>query len=285
MQDNGNGINKINEAIKRAAEEKGKAFQSGPATPQAAPSAGNPSVAQRPAVDAPSQVRAEAALSSGINKKIVAYHNPGGTVAEQFHAIGTHIFCPERENKLRSVIITSASNGEGKSVAAANLAIVASQHSGRPTLLVDCNFRKPSIGGLMGVSSEKGLGELLSGATDISGVTAACDIKNLFIIPAGHIQGNPNELLSSQKMKDVLFELKGKYDRIILDTPALIPYSDARILSHIADGTVLVIRAGRTRREVVARAESVLKSVGANILGYVLTGIEYHIPEYIHRHL
>jgi len=285
MQNNGNGINKINEAIKRAAEEKGKAFQAGPATPVTPATPGTPIAVQRPVSEAPMQVRAEAALSSGINKKIVAYHNPGSSVAEQFHAIGTHIFCPERENKLRSVIVTSASNGEGKSVAAANLAIVASQHSGRPTLLIDCNFRKPSIGGLMGVSSEKGLGELLSGVADISGVTAACDTKNLFIIPAGHIQGNPNELLSSQKMKDALFELKGKYDRIILDTPAVIPYSDARILSHIADGTVLVIRAGRTRREVVARAESVLKSVGANILGYVLTGIEYHIPEYIHRHL
>ena len=137
----------------------------------------------------------------------------------------------------------------------------------------------------MGISSEKGLGDLLSGKTGIPDVTAASDIKNLFLIPAGHSYGNPTELLSSQKMKDVLFELKGKYDRIILDTPAVIPFSDPRILSHIVDGTVLVIRAGKTRREVVARAESILKSVGANILGYVLTGVEYHIPEYIHRHL
>ncbi|MFA5164595.1 MAG: CpsD/CapB family tyrosine-protein kinase [Candidatus Omnitrophota bacterium] len=284
MQNNGNGINKINEAIKRAAEEKGKAFQAGPSTPTT-PAIGNPAPAQRPVSETPVQVRTEVALSSAVNRKIVAYHNPGSPVAEQFHTLYAHVFCPERENKLRSVIITSASSGEGKSIAVANLAIVTAQNSGKPTLLIDCNLRKPSIGGLMGISSERGLGELLSGAADIPGVTVACDTRNLFVIPAGHIHGNPNELLSSQKMKDVLFELKGKYDRIILDTPAVIPYSDARILSHIADGTVLVIRAGRTRREVVARAESVLKSVGANILGYVLTGIEYHIPEYIHRHL
>lgn len=269
MQNNGNGINKLNEALKRAADEKGKAFQAAPAAP----------------VNIPPAVRTETSLSSGISKKIVAFHNPGSSVAEQFRVVSTHIFCPEREGKLKAIVITSCSNEEGKSVAAVNLAIVTAQNSGKPTLLVDCNFRKPSIGGLMGISLDKGLGDLLSGKAEARDVTSASEIKNLFIIAAGNPSGNPTELLSSQKMKDLLFELKGKYDRIILDTPAVIPFSDPRILSHIVDGTVLVVRAGRTRREVVARAESVLKSVGANILGYVLTGIEYHIPEYIHRHL
>ncbi|MDD5008628.1 MAG: CpsD/CapB family tyrosine-protein kinase [Candidatus Omnitrophica bacterium] len=280
MQNNGNGINKLNEALKRAADEKGKAFQAAPASPL-----NNPPVEERAGNEMPPAARTEISLSSGISKKIVAFHNPGSPIAEQFRVVSTHIFCPEREGKLKAIVITSCSNEEGKSVAAANLAIVTAQNSGKPTLLIDCNFRKPSIGGLMGASLDKGLGDLLSGRAEAQDITAASEIKNLSIISAGNPSGNPTELLSSQKMKDFLFELKGKYDRIILDTPAVIPFSDPRILSHIVDGTVLVVRAGRTRREVVARAESVLKSVGANIIGYVLTGIEYHIPEYIHRHL
>ena len=86
-------------------------------------------------------------------------------------------------------------------------------------------------------------------------------------------------------MKAILVELRPQFEVIILDTPAVIPYADPRILSKIVDGVIIVVRAGKTRREVVARAESVLRSVGANIMGYVLTGVEYHIPEYIHRHL
>ncbi|MDD5008078.1 MAG: CpsD/CapB family tyrosine-protein kinase [Syntrophorhabdaceae bacterium] len=280
MQNNGNGINKINEAIKKAAEEKGKALQSGPAR-----YADNPPPGEKSVSYAPPAMHAHAAVSTGISKKIVVFHNPSSPISEQFRVISTHIFCPEREGKLKAVVITSSSNEEGKSVAAINLAIVTAQISGKPTLLIDCNFRKPSIGSLMGISSEKGFGDLLSGKSEAFDVTAASEINNLSMMPAGHVYGNPTELLNSQKIKDVLFELKSKYHRIILDTPAVIPFADPRILSHIVDGTVLVVRAGKTRREVVARAEAVLKSVGANILGYVITDIEYHIPEYIHRHL
>jgi capsular exopolysaccharide synthesis family protein len=284
MQNNDKDINKLNEAIRRAAEEKGKAFRpdyTKPAVNMPKETHTEPSNAVSPVMTDTISV----ASTSGIGKKVITVHSPSSSIAEQFRVVCTHIFSPEREGQVKSVVITSSSNEEGKSVLAANLAVVTAQYSGKPTLLIDCNLRKPSINGLMGIRSEKGIADLLSGIASIQDVTSQSDVKNLFIIPAGYHHGNPAELLSSQKMKDVLYELKSIYGKILIDTSAVIPYSDPRILSHICDGTVFAVKAGRTRREVVLRAENVLKSVGANILGYVLTGIEYHIPEYIHRHL
>ena len=181
--------------------------------------------------------------------------------------------------------ITSSTNGEGKSVSAVNLGVVMAQDSGKPVLLIDCNMRKPAVDSLLGIRSDKGLADVLSGGTQLQDALVKTEIPNLTVLPAGQIASNPNELLASDKMKTILTELRPQFEAIILDTPAVIPFADPRILGKIVDGVILIVRAGKTRREVVARAESILKSVGANIMGYVLTGIEYHIPEYIHRHL
>ena len=145
-------------------------------------------------------------------------------------------------------------------------------------------MRKPGVDSLLGIRSDKGLSDVLSGRVQVRDALVKTDIANLVVLPAGQISASPNELLSSDKMKAILVELRPQFEVIILDTPAVIPYADPRILSKIVDGVIIVVKAGKTRREVVTRAESILKSVGANIMGYVLTGIEYHIPEYIHRH-
>ena len=281
-----NGFNKINDALKKAAEEKGKAFkrEDQPAVIAPIPAAEKQNAYKE--IPTPEATKTErSAVYSGISKKIVTYHSPTGSIAEQFRAVKTHIFSTDRAETLKIIAITSPANGEGKTIAAINLAIVTAQDSGKPVLLIDCNLRKPSVASLLGISGDRGIGDILCGNARLSEEITATDIKNLSVLTVGQINCNATELLNSQKIKDLLSEARRMYGYVIIDMPAVIPYSDPRILGPLVDGVVIVIRAGRTRREVIARAESILKSVGVNVLGYVLTGVEYHIPEYIHRHL
>lgn len=275
MANNGNGFRKLSDALKKAAEEKGEAFQ------KSQP----PIITPTPPLSPPPSATEKPIVSSGISKKIVTYHNPASPITEQFRVLRTHACSSEKSRNIKTMAITSSANGEGKSVAAVNLSVVMAQDFGKPVLLIDCNMRKPAVSSLLGLAGGRGLADVLSGAAQLKDALLKTDVANLTVLPAGQVSANPNELLASDKMKEILAEAKTQFEIIVLDTPAVIPYADPRILGRLVDAVILVVRAGRTRREVIARAESVLKSVGVNILGYVLTGIEYHIPEYIHRHL
>ncbi|MFA5339467.1 MAG: CpsD/CapB family tyrosine-protein kinase [Candidatus Omnitrophota bacterium] len=289
MANNGNGFKKLSDALKKAAEEKGEALQKDRAPIITPP----PSLPEKEKQQAPQEApvyeaakRPESQIrSTGISKKIVAYHNPTGPVAEQFRVLRMHACSSEKNFNIKVIVVTSSANGEGKSVAATNLAVVMAQDFGKPVLLIDCNIRKPAVDSLLGVRSDRGLADVLSGNLKLEEALVKTDIANLVVLPAGQAPANPNELLASDRMKALLAEVRPQFEAVVLDTPAVIPFADPRILSKVVDGVIIVVRAGKTRREVVARAESILKSVGANIMGYVLTGVEYHIPEYIHRHL
>ncbi|MDP3786397.1 MAG: CpsD/CapB family tyrosine-protein kinase [Candidatus Omnitrophota bacterium] len=274
-----NGFNKINEALKKAAEEKEKSLGKESAAPLITPP---PTESAVPAYEAPIPERI---MSAGVDHKIVAYFNPKDPIVEQFRSLRTHIYSSEATGSLKTIIITSSQSREGKTLVAINLSIVMAQDLEKPILLIDCNLRKPCVDIYLGLKSDKGLSDVLSGSTGLNDALVSTDVKNLTVLPAGQIPMTPTELLGSQKMKDLLAELKMKFDYIILDAPPIIPYADPRILGPLVDGAVMVVRTGITRREAITRAESILKSVNCNILGYVLTGIEYHIPEYIHRHL
>ena len=271
---NNDKFKKISEALKKAAEEKEKVLKEvPPSAPAEAPSLPH------------EEVVAEKRIKAGVDRKIVAYYNPRDPIAEQFRALRTHIYSIEGVVSLKTIAITSSSHQEGKTLAAVNLSVVMAQDSDKPIVVVDCNLRKPAVDIFLGLHTDKGLSDVLMGNAQVSNVLVDTDIKNLTVLPAGGIPTNPADLLGSQKMKDLLAELKEKFDHIILDTPPVMPYADSRILGPLVDGVVIVVRTGKTRREVILRSESILKNVGAKVLGYVLTGIEYHIPEYIHRHL
>ncbi len=280
---NNNKFNKISEAIKKAAQEREKILKKEP-PPTPAPAEAPPVAYETGA--------AEKIIKAGVDHKIVAYYNPKGPIAEQFRSLRAHIFSPEttglfagQVGSLKTIAITSSSHQEGKTLAAVNLSVVIAQDTEKPTLLIDCNLRKPSVDIFLGLHTDKGLSDVLTGNARVSDVLINTDIKNLTVLPAEGIPTNPAELLGSQKMRDLLTELKAQFDHIILDTPPVIPYADPRILGPLVDGVVMVVRTGKTRREAVVRAEDTLKKVGAKVLGYVLTGIEYYIPDYIHRHL
>jgi capsular exopolysaccharide synthesis family protein len=144
---------------------------------------------------------------------------------------------------------------------------------GSRTLIVDADLRRPMVNGVFGIPQEPGLTELLVKGGDLQKAMVSTDIENLFILPAGTIPPNPSELLSSQKMKHLIQEMKKSCDLVILDCPPVITVTDAAVLAAEADCVVLVIQSGKTDREAARRAKSLLTNVKARIAGTVLNNI------------
>ncbi len=221
----------------------------------------------------------------GIDPRVVAYHEPGSTLVEQYRNIRTYIGSLNGGVTCRSIMVTSANVGEGKSITCVNLALTMAEDKEKNILLVDTNFRAPVIEKLLNVTNDKGLSDYFSGNLRLDEILMPTAVSNLMILPSGSLPTNPANLFSSQKMRELVEELEKHFNYIILDTPALIPFADARIIGPSVDGVLLVVQAGRTRREVILRVQEQIKNVRAKLIGIVLTQVEYYIPDYIHRNL
>ncbi len=222
---------------------------------------------------------------SQIDPRIVTYYAPDSTLAEQYRNIRTYISSLNGGELFRSILVTSANRREGKSITCVNLAVTMAEEKEKHVVLLNTDFRAPVIEKLLNIRAEKGLSNYLNGEIELDNALTSTAIKNLTVLATGDMIVNPAELLTSSKMKDLIKELERRFSYVILDTPAFIPFADARSLSPLVDGVLLLVQASRTRREVVWRLQEQLHSVRAKLLGVVLTNVEYYIPEYIHRHL
>ena len=223
---------------------------------------------------------------SDIDSKIVTFHDPKSTVAEQYRTLRTNIQAIKSKQPLRTITITSSVHGEGKTITSINLAIsMAHDLSKKNILLIDADLRRAKISHYLGLESELGLSDLISDSVKIEKSLLNIGIENLTILPAGKIPHNPAEILGSMKMKNLISQLKEKFDYIIFDTPPIVTVTDAGLLGAQTDGVIMVIQANRTQKGVVKHGESLLKQAQAKILGYILTNVQYHIPAYIYRYL
>ncbi len=171
--------------------------------------------------------------------------------------------------------MTSPSLGDGKTVTTVNIAITLAQ-SGKKVLVIDADLRKPKVHHYFGVKNTEGLTNILATDKELkkSVIQTKEGIDNLFIIPSGPIPPNPSEILSSEKMKQLVEKLKDEYDIIFIDTPPVGQVTDAAILTNIADGTMVVVASGQTRIEMAKRAKKALAAINANIIGIVMTKID-----------
>lgn len=196
---------------------------------------------------------------------------PHSQISEQFRLLKNNILFPEKGESAKSIMVTSASPGEGKSFTAANLAVSLAQSIDEYVLLMDCDLRKPTIHGMFGFDSEnlKGLSNYLSEGIPLSSVLKKTSVNKLTILPAGSIPPNPSELLSSEQMRRMLHEVKLRYtDRyIIIDTPPPYITSETNAIARYVDGIILVIRQGRTR---IKEIQDIVDIYGRNkILGVI----------------
>ena len=197
---------------------------------------------------------------------------PKSIDAEAYRSLRFNIEYSSFDDEYRVIVVTSSVPGEGKSTTAGNLAIALAQ-SGNKVLLVDCDMRKPSIHKKFKISNAAGTAELLLRKKSFEEVANDYN-ENLTIITAGKIPPNPSEMLASRAMTAFIKEMKNEFKYIILDTPPLQAVTDAQVLSTKADGVLLVVRAGSTKKELVSNSVDLINKVHGKVIGTVLNGVE-----------
>ena len=197
---------------------------------------------------------------------------PKSIDAEAYRSLRSNIEYSSFDDEYRAIVVTSSVPGEGKSTTSGNLALSLAQR-GNKVLLVDCDMRKPSIHKKFKISNISGTAELLLRKESFEDVANFYN-ENLTIITAGKIPPNPSEMLSSRAMTAFIKEMKKEFKYIILDTPPLQAVTDAQVLSTKADGVLLVVRAGSTKREMVLNSVDLIKKVHGKIICTVLNVVE-----------
>ena len=203
---------------------------------------------------------------------------PKSVAAEAYRSLRTNIQYSSFDNKYQTLVVTSANSGEGKTTVAGNLALALAQGESK-VLLVDCDMRRPSIHKTFKISNTYGISDLLVGNKKLESVANKYN-DNLSIVPAGKIPPNPAEMLASKAMTAFLEEMKNYFDYIVLDTPPLQAVTDAQVLSTKVDGSLIVVRAGVTKKDAVHNAVSIIKKVKGNIIGTVLNVAETKNDKY-----
>lgn len=205
---------------------------------------------------------------------------PQSQMAESYRALRTSLLLSNLGAPPKVIMVTSARPQEGKTTTSINTAIVLAQKGVR-VLLMDADLRRPSIHKTFGMGPRSGLSNVLTGSATLQQTIVASPIlPNLFIMPAGTPPPNPAELLASSNMRDLLAELRGLYDHIVIDTPPTLSVTDAVVLSPRADATILVIRSGQTTKQALRRARDILMQVNAHVAGVLLNAVDLTSPDY-----
>ena len=197
---------------------------------------------------------------------------PRSLSAEAYKSLRTNIKYSSIDKQIKTIVVTSSLPGEGKSTVAGNLAYTLSQEEGK-VLLIDCDLRKPTIHKKLELSNEKGLTDLLVDKINPKEIIQEVS-KNLFIITSGSRVPNPSEGVGSKAMEILLNEVSKDYKYIVIDTPPVIPVTDALLLAAKADATILVVRSRKSKEKILNQSYEELKKVKANVIGTVLTDLE-----------
>jgi capsular exopolysaccharide synthesis family protein len=204
----------------------------------------------------------------GLDPRLAAAHAPQSLAAEQYRSLRTRVKSAENGRALRTIIITSPNKGDGKSLTAANLALTMAQEFQQRVLLVDADLRRPSIHRLFGIADTPGLTEVLLGGADVDEALVTVPDHRLTILPSGVIPTHPAELLGSAAMRRLLDTLRTRFDRILIDMPPVAPLADVAVATPLADGLLMIVRAGVTPKPAIERALSGLDV--SKVLGLVL---------------
>lgn len=193
---------------------------------------------------------------------------PRSLSAEAYRSLRTSIKFSSVDKPVKTIVVTSSVMAEGKSTVSGNLAYILSQDGAR-VLVIDCDLRKPSIHYNFFVSNSEGLTDALIGSSDLKSVVKKVD-DSLYVITSGTIPPNPSEILGSKAMQELLEELSINFDYIIMDTPPVLPVTDALLLAAKADATLMVVKARKTKEKMVKQTYDQLMEVRANVIGTVL---------------
>ncbi|MFQ5401270.1 MAG: CpsD/CapB family tyrosine-protein kinase [Anaerolineae bacterium] len=200
---------------------------------------------------------------------LITLTDPRSPVSEAYRTLRTNLSFYSLDNPIRSLVVTSPAVGEGKSTTVANLAVTMAQ-SGRRTILVDCDLRRPLLHELLDLKAEPGLTNVVLGEEKELPLQQT-SVENLWLLACGPKPPNPADLLGTKRMDQIIASLAESADIVLFDAPPVIAVTDAAVLGAKVDGVMLVISAGKTRREHAERAKEMLEKAHVRIIGTTLT--------------
>jgi capsular exopolysaccharide synthesis family protein len=217
----------------------------------------------------PSMSKKESVVTRGQ----VVHKDSGSPASEAYRTIRTAVFFGAPKGEAKTILVTSPAPADGKTTLVSNLAIAMAQ-AGQKVLILDGDFRKPAQHKIFEVDfQDRGLSSTLAGTTTLEDAIWSTEIKGLDLLPCGPDVPNPSEILNSETFAKLLEQLSSKYDRVIIDSPPVMPVTDAQILAAICDVTLLVLRAEKSTRKMSQQARDGLLSVGAHVLGVVVNDV------------
>ena len=202
-------------------------------------------------------------------KGLISFTRPESIISEQYRTIRTNIHFSSVDHKYHTLVITSPGYGEGKSTTVTNLAISMTQQGGK-VLVIDADLRKPTLHTTFNVDNTTGLVNVLTGEATIGESVNRTEITDLEIITSGPIPHNPAELLSSLELDKLIKTAQEHYDIVLFDSSPILEVTDGRILANKCEGTLLVLRNGKTKTEEAVEAKRLLELARANCVGVIL---------------
>lgn len=212
-------------------------------------------------------------------KELIVHNEPKSPISEAYRGVRTNLQFANVDHSFKSIMVTSSTAGEGKTTTLCNVAATLAD-SGYKVIIIDCDLRKPRIHKFFGISNHAGITDILLKGTSYEDYLHNSFHKNISIIPSGNIPTNPSELLNSTAMRKFIDRLKENYDYIFIDTPPVVPVTDAVIMSTYIDRVILVCASGSLEIDMAKKAKESLDRVGANILGVVLNKIPVNASKY-----
>jgi capsular exopolysaccharide synthesis family protein len=208
--------------------------------------------------------------STADHEPLIVGRAAHSTRAEALRQVRTNLQFIDVDNPRRAVVVTSSIAGEGKSMTATNLALAYSEIADR-VLVVECDLRRPRMTEYLGLERTAGLSNVLAGRTDLDDVLQS--FGRLTVLPSGPTPPNVSSMLSSDKMREVLGQLRADYDVVIIDAPPVLPVTDAAVLATMADGVIMVARHAKVTRHQLTNSIAAIEAVGAEVLGFVYNAI------------
>ncbi|HWI52857.1 MAG TPA: CpsD/CapB family tyrosine-protein kinase [Symbiobacteriaceae bacterium] len=208
-----------------------------------------------------------------LSKMIVTHHDPGAIASEAYRVLRTNLQFLGLDEPLRTMLVTSATPGEGKSTTVANLAVAFAQ-TGARVCLVDADLRRPTVAKLFGLDNWSGLTTALIGQAPLTECLRPTDVPGLSVMTSGPIPPNPAELLGSARMSTLLGQLTDSFDMVLVDSPPVLAVTDAAVLAPKVGGVLMVVRSGNVDHRQVTRAKEAIEAVKAKVLGVVLSAVQ-----------
>ena len=275
-------MSRLQRAVAKAEREGLLAWTGRERTNRSAAPDSQPAATRFPQVDEPAW-QSEAApaptaeITGTLSPLFVAATHPSSVAAEQYRLLRTRLEGRDRARRTQLLLVTSPGAGDGKTTTSANLALTMAQDFNHNVILVEADIRRPTLAGLCGVSPDRGLVDVLIGGAPLDDVLVQLPDQNLFVLPAGQTTGRSTELLGSTMMARLIETLRARFDRIVIDSPP-VTLADTLVLARLADGVLIVVRAGVTSRPALEHAlEGVERE---RVAGLVLNDVDLSVGAY-----